>query len=114
MELSINKIYHQYILRIVIFALFANKSMLRQPGAYKQAVYSFLKKRLPWQIYLSIDTGEKLSLDEERELILDELLNDVKSDHLKVVIIKFTTPLKEVRMSINLANETKYQNFLYT
>ena len=77
MELSINKIYHQYILRIVIFALFANKSLLRQPNVYKQAVYSFLKKRLPWQIYLSIDTGEKLSLDEERELILDELLNDI-------------------------------------
>ena len=113
MELSINKIYHQYILRIVIFALFANKSLLRQPNVYKQAVYSFLKKRLPWQIYLSIDTGEKLSLDEERELILDELLNDVKSDHLKVVIIKFTTPLKEVRMAIDLSSEQKYQDFLY-
>ena len=46
MKLDINEVYHQYIVRIVIFALFANKSMLRQPGAYKQAVYSFLKKRL--------------------------------------------------------------------
>ena len=114
MELSINKIYHQYILRIVIFALFANKSLLRQPNVYKQAVQTFLKKRLPWQIYLSIDTGKKLSLDDERELILDELLNGVKTDYLKVVIIKFTTPLKDVRMAVNLANESKYENFLYS
>lgn len=114
MKLDINEVYHQYILRIVIFSLFANKSLIRQPNVYKQAVFTFLKKRLPWKIYLSIDTGEQLSLDEERELILDELLYGIKTDHLKVIIIKFTTPLKDVRMAIDLANENKYQTFLYS
>ena len=74
------------------------------------------KKILSFEQFINKDVTSvnEARNDEERELILDELLNDVKSDHLKVVIIKFTTPLKEVRMSINLANETKYQNFLYT
>jgi hypothetical protein len=114
MKLDINEVYHQYIIRIIIFSLFANKNLIRQPNVYKQAVQTFLKKRLPWKIYLSIDTGEKLSLDDERELILDELLNGVKTDYLKVVIIKFTTPLKDIRMAIDLGNEAKYQDFLYS
>ena len=113
MKLDINEVYHQYILRIVIFSLFAYKMQIRQPGVYKQSVYSFISKRLPWKISLSIDTGEKLSRDEERDILLEELLNGVETDYLKVVIVKFTTPLKDVKMAIDLSDENKYQNFLY-
>lgn len=79
MKLEINEIYHNYIIRIVIFSLFTYKSLLRQPHVYKQSVQSFTKKRIPWKINLFIDTGPNISLQEEREMIIDELLDGVEN-----------------------------------
>lgn len=114
MKLDINEVYHEYIIRIVIFALFTFKRQIRQPNVYKQSVYSFVNKRLPWKINLLIDTGPKMTREDERDLILEELLYDVEVDFLKSVVIVFTTPLKEVLMEINLTDEKKYENFLYS
>jgi hypothetical protein len=113
MKLDINEIYHQYIIKVIIFSLFLYKRQIRQPSVYKQSVLSFVNKRLAWKIYLTIDTGPKLERDEERDILLDELLNDVISEQLSKVTISFTSPLKEVTMEIDLKNEEKYQNFLY-
>ena len=115
MKLEINEVYHQYIVRVVIFALFTFKRQIRQPNVYKQSVYSFVEKRLPWKINLLIDTGEKLSKEDERDLILEELLNDKKVDFLKYVCVIFTTPLKQdCMMEIDLTDEKKYEHFLYS
>jgi hypothetical protein len=115
MKLEINEVYHQYIVRVVIFALFTFKRQIRQPNVYKQSVYSFVEKRLPWKIHLMIDTGEKLSKEDERDLILEELLNDKKVDFLKYVCDIFTTPLKQdCMMEIDLTDEKKYEHFLYS
>ncbi len=114
MKLEINEVYHQYIVRVVIFALFTFKRQIRQPNVYKQSVYSFVEKRLPWKIHLSVLTNsENLSKEDERDLILEELLNNIKSDFLKNISIRFTTPLKEVEMLIDLTDEKKYEFFLY-
>ena len=115
MKLEINEVYHQYIVRVVIFALFTFKRQIRHPNVYKQSVYSFVEKRLPWKINLLIDTGEKLSKEDERDLILEELLNDKKVDFLKYVSVIFTTPLKQdCIMEIDLTDEKKYEHFLYS
>ena len=114
MKLDINEVYHEYIIRIVIFALFTFKRQIRQPNVYKQSVYSFVNKRLPWKINLLIDTGPKMTREDERDLILEELLYDVEVDFLKSVVIVFTTPLKEVLMEIDLTDEKKYEKFLYS
>ena len=114
MKLEINEVYHQYIVRVVIFALFTFKRQIRQPTVYKKSVYSFVEKRLPWKIHLSVLTNsENLSKEDERDLILEELLNNIKSDFLKNISIRFTTPLKEVEMLIDLTDEKKYEFFLY-
>lgn len=113
MKLDINEIYHNYIVRIVIFSLFLYKRQIRQPNVYKLSVLSFTKKRLPWKIDLKIDTGEKLDKDDEREILLEEILNGVESDYLSTVVVSFTTPLKETTMSIDLKDEKKYEEFLY-
>ena len=42
MKLDINEVYHQYIIRVVIFALFLFKRQIRQPGAYKQSVLAYV------------------------------------------------------------------------
>jgi hypothetical protein len=113
MKLDINKIYHNYIVRIVIFSLFLYKRQIRQPNVFKLSVDSFIKKRLPWKINLIIDTGVKMAKEEEREILLNEILEGVESDWLSTVTVTFTTPLKEITLEVNLKDEEKYQKFLY-
>ena len=114
MKLDINQIYNSYIVRIVIFALFTFKRQIRQPNIYKISVIKFTIKRLPWKINLVIDTGLKLDKEDEREILLEEILNGVESDYLSIVMVTFSTPLKEVTMNIDLSDEEKYSHYLYS
>jgi len=114
MKLDINEVYHNYIVRIVIFALFTFKRQIRQPNIYKISVIKFTIKRLPWKINLVIDTGLKLDKEDEREILLEELLNGIESDYLSIVTVTFSTPLKEVTMNIDLSDEEKYSHYLYS
>lgn len=113
MKLDINEVYHNYIVRVVIFSLFTYKRLVRQPNVYKQSVLSFVNKRVAWKIHLVIDTGLKMSKDEEREIVLNELLEGIESDYLTTVTVTFTTPLKETTIEVDLKDEEKYQSFLY-
>jgi hypothetical protein len=114
MKLDINEIYHNYIIKVVIFALFLYKRQIRQPNVYKISVIRFTIKRLPWKINLVIDTGIKLDKEDERDLIIDEILNGIESDYLSTVTVTFTTPLKETTMLIDLSDERKYEEYLYS
>jgi hypothetical protein len=109
-----NEIYHNYIIKVIIFALFTFKRQIRQPSVYKLSVLSFAKKRLPWKIDLKIDTGLKLDKEDEREILLQELLDGIETDYLSIVTVTFTTPLKETTMSIDLKDEGKYEEYLYS
>ena len=113
MNLDVNKIYHQYIVRMVIFSLFLFKRQIRQPSIFNLSVNSFIKRRLPWKINLIIDTGFRVDKEEERDIFLDQLLNDVETDYLSDITVTFTTPLKSVTMKVDLRNESKYEKYLY-
>jgi hypothetical protein len=114
MKLDINEVYHNYIVRVVVFALFTFKRQIRQPNVYKISVITFTIKRLPWKINLVIDTGLKLDKEDEREILLNELLEGIETDYLSTVVVTFVTPLKEVTMSIDLSDEEKYSHYLYS
>jgi hypothetical protein len=74
-----------------------------------------VKKRLPWKVNLRIETVEEWSdKDLIRDLLLDEILDDKKTEHIYHVGVSFTTPLKEVLMDIDLSDESKYQRYLYS
>jgi len=113
MKLDINEIYHNYIIRVVIFSLFLYKRQIRQPNVYRLSVLGFVNKRMPWKINLKIDTGLKLDKDDEREILLQELLDGIESDYLTTVTVTFTTPLKETTILVDLKHEDRYSDFLY-
>jgi hypothetical protein len=114
MKLDINQVYHQYIIKIVIFSLFLYKRQIRQPNVYKLSVITFIKKRLPWKVKITIDTGIRLDKDDERDLILDQILEGVETDYLSKVTVTFNTPLRDVTMEIDLLDEKKYEKFIYS
>jgi hypothetical protein len=114
MKLDMNEVYHNYIVRVVVFALFTFKRQIRQPNVYRMSVITFTIKRLPWKINLVIDTGLKLDKEDEREILLNELLEGIETDYLSTVVVTFVTPLKEVTMSIDLSDEEKYEHYLYS
>lgn len=109
-----NEVYHQYIIRVVIFALFLYKNQIRNPRLYKRSIDFFLKKRLPWSINLYIDE-ERLPKDDERDLMLEQLLNNVKTDYLKTISVVFDTPFKNgCVIEVDLSDEKKYEKYLYS
>lgn len=112
MDLDISEIYHQYITKIVIFALFTFRGQIRQPNVYKNSVIGFVKRRLPWKINLIIDMGIKLDKEDERDLMLSTILDNVESDYLNIITVTFTTPKKDITMEIDLGDEEKYKNYM--
>jgi hypothetical protein len=114
MKLDINQVYHQYIIKVVIFSLFLYKRQIRQPNVYRMSVVAFVKKRLPWKVNINIDTGIRLDKDDERDLILDQILEGVETDYLSKVTVTFNTPLRDVTMEIDLLDEKKYEKFIYS
>jgi hypothetical protein len=113
MKLDIHEIYHNYIIRVVVFSLFLHKRQIRQPNVFRLSVLSFVKKRIPWKIELRIDTGIKLDKEDEREILLQELLDGIESDYLTTVTVTFITPLKETTIMVDLKHEDRYEKFLY-
>lgn len=113
MKLDINQVYHNYITKVVIFSLFTFKRSIRQPSFYKLCVKNYTTKRIPWKIDLEIDI-EEVSKKKQRKLILDELLEGIESKTLSLITVKFTTPLKETIMIIDLSDELKYEKYIYS
>jgi hypothetical protein len=114
MELDYQKVYHNFITRLVIFSVFLHKDLRRQENVYNQAVISFIRKRIPHDIELYLEVGPKMTKNEEREIAIDMLLdNNTEVGILNMVFIRFKTGLMEVKLQIDLEKEEKYENFLY-
>jgi hypothetical protein len=101
-------------MKVVLFSVFLYKSDIRKPDIYKENIILFVKKRVGWKISLVIDTGKRLSKQEERSLFLDEILNDIKTDYMSSIMVSFTTPLKRVIMLVDLKQQEKYEKFIYS
>jgi hypothetical protein len=114
MRLELAEVIHQYITKMVVFTIFLYKRQIRQPNIFNQSVNSFLKKRLLYDLELVIDTGIKLDKEEEREILLTELLDGIETDYLSTVTVSFKTPLKLTTIVVNLKEEDKYEKFIYS
>lgn len=113
MKLDAQLINHNHITRMVIFSVFLFKKYRKEENVYKQMIVNFLIRKVGYSINLSLEVGPKLSLEDQREVLLDGILNDDEIDYLNLVVVQFKTPLKEVNMQIDLNKESKYEDYLY-
>ena len=116
MKLDYQEIHHNYITRLVIFAIFLFKEQRRQENVYRQSVISFIRKRIRYDINLTIEVGPKIALEDQRDLQIESLLNNFdETGFLNLIFVNFNTGLKEkVTLQIDLNEEERYESYLYS
>ncbi len=113
MKLDVQLINHNYITRMVIFSIFLFKEYRNRESLYTQTINGFLKRKIGYSIDLSVECGPKITIDEKRDLLLENILNDENNDYMNLVVVSFKTALKEVNMQIDLNKEHNYEDYLY-
>jgi hypothetical protein len=114
-KLDAQIINHNYVTRMVVFSIFLFKNYRKEEAVYFQMINNFLKKKIGYKIDLSIECGPKLALEDSRDILIENILNDDDDfDHMNLVVATFKTALKEVNMQIDLNKEDKYENYLYS
>jgi hypothetical protein len=113
-RLDVQRINHNYVTRMVIFSIFLFKNYRKDENAYFQMILNFVRRKIGHNIDLKIEVGPKLSIQEQRENVIDNLLNDDDIDIMNLVVVKFKTGDKEATIQINLNEEDKYEQYLYS
>jgi hypothetical protein len=98
---------------MLIFAVFLFRNYRKDENAYYQMILNFVRRKVGYNIELKIEVGPKLSLEDQRESVIDNLLNDDKVDIMNLVVLKFKTGDKEANIQVNLNDENKYEEYLY-
>ena len=116
MNLDYQEILHNYITRIVVFAIFLFKEQRKQESVYRESVRNFIKRRLRTDIELTLEVGPKLTLEDQRDLQIESILNNFdETKFLNLVVVEFKTGFKErVTLQINLNEEERYESYLYS
>jgi hypothetical protein len=114
MKLDAQIIHHNYITRMVIFSVFLFKNYRNQESVYAQMINSFLKKKVHTKLQVELECGPKLATQDSRDTIIESLLNEDDFDHMNLVVVNFKTPLKEMSLQIDLNQEEKWNDYIYS
>jgi len=116
LKLDYQEILHNYITRLVVFGVFLFKEQRRQESVYRESVRVFIKRRLRTDIDLTLEVGPKLTLEDQRDLQIESILNNFdETKFLNLVVVEFKTGYKEkVTLQINLNEEERYESYLYS
>jgi hypothetical protein len=55
-----------------------------------------------------------MSLQDQRDLVIDSLINDDDLNFMNLVVVEFKTGFKSVNLQIDLNEEDKYEQYLYS
>lgn len=114
MEIDFQKIKHNYIKRVVIYAIFLYRNQSRNQDVYKKLITEFCKKRTGLE-NVEIEVGPKMNLADQRNDILRAIFQDDESSDVKPmsrVLVKFKTGFKTEELQVNLNDSEKYMLFL--
>ncbi len=116
MKLDYQEIHHHYITRLVVFSIFLFREQRRQENVYRQSVINFIKRRIRYDIELTLEVGPKLTLEDQRDIQIESILNNFdETKFLNLVVVEFKTGFKErITLQINLNDEERYESYLYS
>jgi hypothetical protein len=109
MNLDIQLLNHNYIQRILIFAVFLYKRYKGQPEIYNYHIQGFLDKKLLFKVDYTI-LIPFLSLEDRRDLALESLLDG--EVHPYIIKIHFKTGYQHSTINIDLNKEEEYEKYL--
>jgi len=112
MDIDINKIHHNYLIKLVISSIIILKQYRFDEGDFNIKVNTFIEKRTPFRIDLKISVGPNEDLLTNRRNSIRNLINgdiDIKKN---LIVASFKTPLESVNIQIDLKELDKYNNFL--
>jgi hypothetical protein len=113
-RLDVQKINHNYVTRLVIFSIFLFKNYRKEEKVYHQMIVNFLRRKVGYKIDLEIQVGPKYTLQEQRDNIIESIINNEDVSNLNLVVANYKTGLKEVSIQIDLNEEDKYEEYLYS
>lgn len=113
MKLDVQKINHNYVTRMIIFAVFLFKNYRKDERTYQKNIQNFLRRKIGYNTNLQIQVGPKFSVEDHRHSVIDGLLNDQEIFQLNLVVVTFKTAHKQTSFQINLNEEDKYEDYLY-
>ena len=99
---------------MVVFSIFLFKKYRKDELVFSQIVNSFLKKKVHKQLQVHLECGPKLAIQDSRDSLIENLLNEDDFDHMNLVVANFKTPLKEMSLQVDLNQEEKYNSYLYS
>lgn len=111
MNLDINTIQHNYIMRMVVFSIFLHKVNINDRELFVKKVQRFLKSRIPSVLSSLKISFPPISKEDKRVMVIDKILYEDKN-LLDFVVVSFSTPLKMVNLQIDISDEEKWENFL--
>lgn len=114
MKMDIGEINHHYIIRLVIFSVFMFKRARKDEKFYALQIQNFLKKKLKYDLNVKIECGPKISIEENRDQVLENILNDEDYKFFHLVTVEFKTSFGEVNLQIDISDEEKYEQYLYS
>lgn len=77
-------------------------------------VNGFLKKKVHTKLQVQLECGPKLTIQDSRDNIIDNILNEHDFDHMNLVVVNFKTPLKEMTLQVDLNKEQIWNDYLYS
>jgi hypothetical protein len=112
LEADFQKINHNYITRVIIYAILLYQEQRDNHQVYTNLVQKFVLKRLRFKVEIKIDLGKDYNIEERRDILLDQLLENDQLDKFKTIGVKFKTGLKEMNLIVDLRREKEYEKYL--
>lgn len=113
MDYDFQKIYSNYITRLVIFSVFLYGGLRKNEKEYENSVKKFLNKRIK-NFNITLEVGPKFSKQDSRDIIIQNLLEEGEEIFINnLVVVQFKTGIKDISLQINLDQEDKYEIYLY-
>ena len=113
MDYDFQKIYSNYITRLVIFSVFLYGGLRKNEKEYENSVKKFLNKRIK-NFNITLEVGPKFSKQDSRDIIIQNLLEEGEEIFINnLVVVQFKTGTKDISLQINLDQEDKYEIYLY-